>query len=151
MKQEVYMKAFYSAPPLNLLTVPFQLKTMSKGQLYSGRFQIRTIASASSANLETKLLAYFWENNSRCAGLQLNSADVDSSLKWRLETFDHDGSPDLAQHDLLDKNEVKLVAYCELQMVLQTLDWERMTRHSWPDLEVHRYEGWRTERSDFPP
>ena len=45
---------------------------------------------------------------------ELNKTDFEGSLKYRLTTFDHDESWDPAQQELLDKIEVKLDAYCEL-------------------------------------
>jgi hypothetical protein len=50
---------------------------------------------------------------------ELNKTDFEGSLKYRLTTFDHDASWDPAQQELLDKIEVKLDAYCELNKFLQ--------------------------------
>jgi hypothetical protein len=62
---------------------------------------------------------------------ELNKTDAEGPLKWRLSTFQHDDAWDPAQHELLNKFEVKLDAYCEFNNLLQTwgkrIDWRQTT------------------------
>jgi hypothetical protein len=44
---------------------------------------------------------------------ELNKADQEGILKWRLTTFDRDDDCEPAQSELLDKIEIRLLAYCE--------------------------------------
>jgi hypothetical protein len=67
---------------------------------------------------------------------ELNKTDKEAGLEYRLTTFDHDDAWDSTQQELLDKIEVKLIAYCELKTHFN-LSGKQLIGRRWLFVEVY--------------